>query len=179
VFAKKKAPRSCEKGHPLEESWERCPHCEAERASGHTSPAESPASEGGEETGTTRERVREGRDVSRRPVIVEKPAARSGLPGGWLVAVGGEQAGQDFRLTRGRNVLGKSAQCDVVLKDALASDRHAVLEIREGGEAVLEDLGSRHGTFADGGRVEGRCVLKDGERVRVGGTELVYRSFPD
>lgn len=177
MFAKKKAARSCEKGHVLEESWERCPHCEAERAAAESAPAVPAPVRAAEDPDVAPAPPPEMRDPARRPVVVPKPEAPHGLPGGWLVALSGEQSGADFRLKRGRNVLGKGAQCDVAVKDAHASDRHAALEIRESGEAVLEDLGSRHGTFVEGHRLEGRCLLRDGERVRIGGTELRYRSY--
>jgi pSer/pThr/pTyr-binding forkhead associated (FHA) protein len=95
------------------------------------------------------------------------------------VALAGEQAGRDFRLERGRNLLGKGAECDVVLKDALVSERHAVLEIDDDGRAVLQDLGSRHGTRVNDGPVSGRRDVHDGDRIQLGGTELSFRSFAE
>ena len=180
MFAKKKADRTCPKGHVLEKSWERCPYCEAEREtrSPDAEPAGSEPDDESAGSGTTPASPVEMRGTTPRPVVVPRRVEAKGLPGGWLVALGGEQAGQDFRLGRGRNALGKASKCEVVLKDPHASERHALLEIREGGEAVLEDLGSKYGTFVNGERVAGRCMLHDGDRIRLGGTELAFRSFP-
>jgi pSer/pThr/pTyr-binding forkhead associated (FHA) protein len=60
------------------------------------------------------------------------------------------------------------------------SERHALIEVRDGGEVVLEDLGSKHGTLVNGAPPTGRVLLHDGDRIRLGHTELVFRSFrPD
>ena len=177
MFAKKKPARTCEKGHALESSWERCPYCEAEKRT-------APAAEEVDVTPPSREDARDlpvdVRESLRRPVVVPRRAPTAGLPGGWLVALCGEQAGKDFRLDRGRNVLGKGGDCTVAVKDAQASERHILIEIREDGEAVLTDLGSRHGTLVNGQPVTESCPLRDGDRVRLGGTELAFRAFrPD
>ncbi len=174
MFAKRKPARTCDKGHPLEQSWERCPYCEAAK----DAPAAAPA-EGAREDSTDAlpELPRDVRESARRPVLVPRRAAPEGFPGGWLVALTGEQAGRDFRLDPGRNVLGKGPECTVPVKDAQASERHALIEVREGGEVTLEDLGSRHGTFVNGAAAEARVVLQDGDRVRLGHTELAFRAF--
>jgi hypothetical protein len=36
---------------------------------------------------------------------------------GWVVAMSGQQKGQDFRLHDGRNILGTAADCDIVIYD--------------------------------------------------------------
>lgn len=175
MFAKKKPARTCDKGHPLEQSWERCPYCEAEKGSPSAGPAASATAR--DSTDELPELPRDVRDAARRPVLVPRRAAPEGLPGGWLVALSGEQAGRDFRLDHGRNVLGKSADCAVAVKDAQASERHVLIEVREGGEVTLEDLGSRHGTLVNGEAPSGRVTLHDGDRIRLGQTELVFRAF--
>jgi pSer/pThr/pTyr-binding forkhead associated (FHA) protein len=45
----------------------------------------------------------------------------------------------------------------------------------EGGVAVLEDLGSKNGTFVHGQRVEGPVRLADGDEIRIGAFQLTYR----
>jgi pSer/pThr/pTyr-binding forkhead associated (FHA) protein len=67
--------------------------------------------------------------------------------------------------------VGRSAECEVVVADEGASRVHAVFRL-ETGRVVVEDAGSRNGTFVNGERVE-RRVLRPGDRVRVGAhTEL-------
>jgi len=168
LLRRKKQPRTCPEGHPQEESWERCPFCEAER-----------------------NEARAAKQVSRDVVIaadqptdpgdgaIVVPRRHTGRRAlaGWLVAVGGEQDGQDFRIEVGRNTIGKGAESDVVIKDAHASEKHAVLEVSEEGRARLRDLDSRHGTFVDECRVHGERPISDGDHVRIGNTDLRFRSL--
>lgn len=49
-------------------------------------------------------------------------------------------------------VVGRGAECDIVLDDLLVSRRH-VRVVRETTGVFVEDLGSRHGTFVDGERI--------------------------
>lgn len=88
-----------------------------------------------------------------------------------LVIREGATVGRDHALG-GPCVLGRHPGADFVLDDDLASRRHARVRL-EDGVWVLEDLDSTNGT-----RVNGRAIhrqpLVDGDRIRVGGTELVF-----
>ncbi len=69
--------------------------------------------------------------------------------------------------------VGRSSEADVRLADTAVSRLHAELR-RLGDEVVLVDLGSTNGTTLNGHRVrEGR--LRDGDRIGVGGSSLVFR----
>lgn len=48
---------------------------------------------------------------------------------GWLIALGGEHIGTDFRLKVGKNFIGRGAQMDVALTDdkSVSRDRHAIV----------------------------------------------------
>lgn len=168
MFGKKAEDRICARGHELEASWEQCPFCIAEDADAPAPEAVRP------------ERLADDEfphDPGDGAVVVSRKAAPTRRLAGWLVVTTGEDPDRDYRLHEGRNVLGKGASCDVPLKDALASERHAVLVIR-GGAATVEDLDSRHGTALDGEPVSDARPLADGGRLTIGHTELVYRSFP-
>ena len=69
-------------------------------------------------------------------------------------------------------MLGRSADCDVVVGDMACSRRHATLTV--GGEQrrglFIEDLGSRNGTYVNDVRIYGRTTIKDGCTVRIGAT---------
>jgi pSer/pThr/pTyr-binding forkhead associated (FHA) protein len=75
-----------------------------------------------------------------------------------------------YRLT-GDIEIGRSDQCTIRLTDTYASQVHARLSARNGAW-VVEDLGSTNGTFVNEERVDGRRRLRDGDMVKVGGTEL-------
>jgi pSer/pThr/pTyr-binding forkhead associated (FHA) protein len=74
--------------------------------------------------------------------------------------------------------LGRSAECSLQLPAAGASRRHASVSWRDGC-ALLRDLGSTNGTFLNGERVEGEAALASGDRIRIGGFEIVYCCVED
>jgi pSer/pThr/pTyr-binding forkhead associated (FHA) protein len=71
--------------------------------------------------------------------------------------------------------IGRSPSSDVPLGwDHEVSRLHAVLN-HEGGEWTIADDGlSRNGSFVNGRRLRGRHRLRDGDAIKVGGTQLVY-----
>jgi hypothetical protein len=69
--------------------------------------------------------------------------------------------------------LGRGRQCDVVLKDPNVSRQHAEIRPR-GGSWVLTDLGSTNGSELNGHRVEGSEVLKAGDEIEVGATDMTF-----
>lgn len=80
-------------------------------------------------------------------------------------------SGQPFQVTQKVTTMGRSRDCDVVVPDPNVSRVHA--EVRhEGLEYVLVDLGSTNGVEVNGRRVL-RHNLRDGDRVSLGGAEVV------
>lgn len=94
---------------------------------------------------------------------------------GWVVALSGELKGRDFRLTPGKNLLGTSATCDVVLTDQYMSGRHASINY-EDQRFTLIDLDSTNGTYLNDKRIS-REELIDNDRIRLGRTELKFKSL--
>src|SRR4051794_25889871 len=70
-------------------------------------------------------------------------------------------------------LIGRSADDEVgqLGGDSELSRRHARI-FREGGTLVIEDLGSKNGTFVNGERLSGRRGLKAGDSIKVGGTTM-------
>ena len=70
-------------------------------------------------------------------------------------------------------VVGRDAGSGIRLDgDDFASSRHASIE--PGADGVwVEDLGSTNGTFVNGERITGRTLVRAGDAVRIGQTELV------
>jgi DNA-binding winged helix-turn-helix (wHTH) protein len=80
-------------------------------------------------------------------------------------------------LAEGEYLLGRHVESIVPTDAAGVSRRHARLRVADG-RAVLEDLGSRHGTFVNGQRLRAPAVLGTGDRFRLGPlpfTLVVYR----
>ena len=71
-------------------------------------------------------------------------------------------------------VLGRQAECDVVLNEGHTSRRHAKLSLDSDG-AWLEDLGSANGTYINGSRINGRVRLSSGDRLRFDVEEFDFR----
>jgi pSer/pThr/pTyr-binding forkhead associated (FHA) protein len=69
-------------------------------------------------------------------------------------------------------VAGRDAKSGVHLaRDEFASARHARFEPRPDG-VLVDDLGSTNGTFVNGARLRESRVLRPGDVVRIGETEL-------
>lgn len=65
-------------------------------------------------------------------------------------------------------IIGRAPGSSVLLSDPSVSRTHA----RITADAVLEDVGSSHGTWLDGVRVTGPLPLRDGAKIRLGDAEL-------
>jgi hypothetical protein len=73
-------------------------------------------------------------------------------------------------------VIGRGAEADLRINDPGISRRHAEIRVsgRERPEVSVVDLGSTNGTMVDGSRVR-ESSLRDGQRLRVGNTDIVVR----
>jgi transcriptional regulator with GAF, ATPase, and Fis domain len=69
--------------------------------------------------------------------------------------------------------IGSSPHCDVAIPDASVSRHHARIEVRGGGELVIQDLGSTNGTSVDGVRIA-TAFLERRAHIVVGRTALEF-----
>ncbi len=77
-------------------------------------------------------------------------------------------------------VIGRHADCGLMLKDAYASNRHATI-VRSGPQLAVMDLGSENGTTVNDDEVlrEGEeRLLEDGLRIQVGESTISIVSLP-
>ena len=82
--------------------------------------------------------------------------------------------GRTLPVTTGRVVVGRSRECDIRVEDGNVSRRHFEL-VQEGPTTwAVADLGSTNGTEVNGRRVSGRKRVENGDRITIGGTELVF-----
>jgi adenylate cyclase len=70
--------------------------------------------------------------------------------------------------------VGRSDNNNLVLSDRWISRHHAMFQAVDQGDFYLIDLGSRNGTFRNGRRVTVPVILKDGDLITFGQTELRF-----
>ena len=87
-----------------------------------------------------------------------------------LEVVEGPGAGRQAPIA-GPLEVGRDSSAGMVLEDDLVS-RHHVRVIPEAGSALVEDLGSRNGTWVNGVRISSATHLAHGDDVRLGQTML-------
>jgi DNA-binding winged helix-turn-helix (wHTH) protein len=82
--------------------------------------------------------------------------------------------GRECGLQRGENLIGRSRDCRVRVESTRVSRRHARITI-DGDAALIEDCGSRNGTWVGGQRTTGRVRLQDGDEVGIAGISMRFR----
>lgn len=97
--------------------------------------------------------------------------AEAGVRPGTVVMPSGER----IPLTGERSVIGRLADCTVVIADGNTSRHHA--EIRRVANAfMVNDLGSTNGTFVNGERVTAERRLADGDAITVGAVTVRFEA---
>lgn len=74
-------------------------------------------------------------------------------------------------------ILGRAADCDVVIADRRASRRHAEVCRKEEG-FILRDLDSTNGTWLNGRRLNTPMLLHDGDLIEIAAARFTFRD-PD
>lgn len=93
---------------------------------------------------------------------------------GWLVTFSHDAFGQDYKLYAGKNKIGSSAGCDVVVNDPGVSAEHVTVLYRDH-EFLIKDNFSTNGTKVNGETVdEGK--LKEGDELKLGNTVFKFKT---
>lgn len=79
-------------------------------------------------------------------------------------------------LVTGENILGRHPDAEARIDQTAVSRRHARISIA-GGKAVLEDLGSRNGTFLRDRRLAAPAELRDGDTIGLGPVRVKFRIY--
>jgi DNA-binding winged helix-turn-helix (wHTH) protein len=79
-------------------------------------------------------------------------------------------------LSEGENIIGRAPDAGVWIDAAGVSRHHARITVSEA--AILEDLGSKNGTFVRGRRVTTPQPLTDGDQIRLGSVVVTFRLPP-
>ena len=74
---------------------------------------------------------------------------------------------KEFELTKSELVVGRDEGVDIIIATPAVSRRHARFMV-DGGNYVIEDLGSSNGTFVHGDRLIGRRTLNHRDEIRFG-----------
>jgi sigma-B regulation protein RsbU (phosphoserine phosphatase) len=94
-----------------------------------------------------------------------------------LIFLAGPNAGRRYKLReQGDYILGRRSDCQIFIPDMRVSRQHARIH-QEGGEWVLEDLGSNNGTFVNGERVQS-VKLKNQDEISIA-TNNIRVEMPD
>jgi len=83
----------------------------------------------------------------------------------------GNQAGLSAELAGGMIMIGRGADCQLILDDDYVSTRHARVVATPNG-IYVEDLGSTNGTYVNGQRITAPTTITLADSVRIGKTML-------
>jgi hypothetical protein len=110
-----------------------------------------------------------------RSVLLSALRGEDGHGAPELLALAGPLAGRRVRLRPG--VLGRGPSCATRVDDPTVSRSHARVRV-EGERILVEDLGSRNGSWLGGARLAGPREMAPGEELRAGQTVLALGIAP-
>jgi pSer/pThr/pTyr-binding forkhead associated (FHA) protein len=85
----------------------------------------------------------------------------------------------EVELREGSILAGRLPECDVMIDDGLVSRMHARISVRED-SVVVEDLHSTNGVYVNGIRITHSALLREGDRLLLGTTEIsLFEARPD
>ncbi len=83
-----------------------------------------------------------------------------------LILREGQGAGTRWMIDRDTMIIGREESCDIVLPSRQVSRNHARIR-RSGGQHILEDLGSKNGTYVNGRELIEPYILQDGDEIQI------------
>ena len=83
-----------------------------------------------------------------------------------LILREGQGVGARWMIDRSDMIIGREEDCDIVLPSRQVSRNHARIR-RSGGRHILEDLGSKNGTFVNGQEMTEPYPLRDGDEIQI------------
>jgi pSer/pThr/pTyr-binding forkhead associated (FHA) protein len=99
-----------------------------------------------------------------------KAKRQRGAPRVFMITQG-NQAGLSADLAGGVIMIGRGADCQLILQDDYVSTRHARVVSTPSG-IYVEDLGSTNGTYVNGQRITAPTTITLADTVRIGKTML-------
>lgn len=92
-----------------------------------------------------------------------------------LAVTAGPLKGTTVPLGSAPVLVGRAPTCTVVIEDDYCSSRHCRI-FPDGGDWMVEDLGSTNGTFIDNRRVDDPVPFRKGDRISLGATAIELRA---
>lgn len=111
-----------------------------------------------------------GEAVGPNAIAAAPTAARASC---WLVS-----KSRHVSLHEGVNMIGRDPTADVWLDAHGISRQHARIVVT-GGEASIEDAGSKNGTWVKGHRIGAAEALTDGDQIKFGSVPMTFRVWID
>ena len=110
--------------------------------------------------------------------LTRHPRAGNGLStsivnGVWLECIGGSDHGRVWPILKRQVVLGRAAECDVVIGADLVSRHHALISYADG-QIVLHDRNSTNGVWVNGRRIA-QCPIQSGDQIQIGPDVFILR----
>jgi len=84
-----------------------------------------------------------------------------------IVLLDGSKAVQHWVLDQDQMTLGREDGCDIVIPNRQISRQHICFHRLGPDHYVLEDLGSKNGTWVNGNRLEGSQQISDGDEIHL------------
>jgi DNA-binding winged helix-turn-helix (wHTH) protein len=103
-----------------------------------------------------------------------RPAPKAGVAGRSAAGPRLVSKRGEWILSEGATFVGRDRECAIRIDSPTLSRRHARF-VLAGGQATVEDLGSKNGTQVNGQRIEQPVELKDSDQIQVGSLTLTYR----
>ena len=89
----------------------------------------------------------------------------------------GDDSPSRFELTEHETTIGRHPECTIVIDAGAVSRYHAKIHRKPDG-FLVEDAGSRNGTFLNGQLLSGSQFLREGDRIRISEIEFVFQDAP-
>ncbi len=84
-----------------------------------------------------------------------------------LRVVGGKHNGREIKLGVPKFIIGRGEGAHLRPSSDLVSRHHCGISVEEG-QVIVEDLGSRNGTFVNGEQLTGTHIARSGDTIRIG-----------
>jgi two-component system, cell cycle response regulator len=95
----------------------------------------------------------------------------------YLIVLAGSGVGEMHKIG-GERVLGRGREAQLRFLDDGISRVHCRV-YRQGDKLLVEDCGSRNGTFCNGQQLRGPRVLRDGDKIQIGRTTILKFTYHD